>query len=49
VEKVTDALPKETAEEVQKEDIRTPKGSCKPKDNLTGVELKVLWAPKANE
>lgn len=41
--------PEETAEEVQQEAIRIPKGSCKPKGNLRGVERKALWARKANE
>jgi hypothetical protein len=48
VEKVIGALPEETAEEVQQEAIRIQKGSCKPMDNLTGVERKTLWAMKAN-
>jgi hypothetical protein len=44
-----DGLPKETAEEGQQEAIGNPKSSCKPKDNLIGVERQALWALKANE
>jgi hypothetical protein len=42
VAKAIGVLPEETAEEVGQETIRILKGSCKPKDNLSGAERKSL-------
>jgi hypothetical protein len=47
VEKAIGALPEETAEEVRQETIKILKGSRKPKANLTGAEMRALWALKA--
>jgi hypothetical protein len=48
VEIALGALPKEPPKEVWQENVRIPKGFCKPKDNLTSVERRALWALKAN-
>jgi hypothetical protein len=48
VEKAIGALPEETVEEITEETFRILKGSCKPKDNLTGAERRALQALKAS-
>jgi hypothetical protein len=49
VRRALEALPQETAEEIQQETIRILNGSCKPKNNLTGTERRARRVLKANE
>jgi hypothetical protein len=49
VEKAIGNLPEETAEEIRQETVRILKGSCKPKNNLTGADKRALRGLKANE
>jgi hypothetical protein len=49
VEKTIGTLPEEIVEEIQQETSMILKGSCKPKDNLTGAERRALQALKTNE
>jgi hypothetical protein len=48
-EKAIVTLPEETAEEIQQETVSILKGSCQPKDNLTGTERRALRSLKAND